>query len=88
MRFITIHLLSSTLASGDESAMKSWRTSENAVNAKSNFIEIVKGEVQLRRIHLPGTPVNKRWFSFALIVTRRGAGLRSLLGSPLSSRAR
>jgi hypothetical protein len=37
MRFITIHLLSSTLASGDESAMKSWRTSENSVWQSSHF---------------------------------------------------
>src|SRR5215211_7656164 len=35
----------------------SWRTSENAQNA--NFAEFYKSEVQLRRIPIPRTPVNK-----------------------------
>src|SRR5215204_7501997 len=39
-----------------ESAMNPWRTSKNSVNAK--FAESRLGEVQLRRIILPRTPLN------------------------------
>jgi transposase len=43
----------------------------------------------LRTFHTasPRTPVNKRWFSSAVVVARRKAGLRSRLSSPPSSRA-
>src|SRR5829696_3084308 len=39
------------------SAHCSWQTSENSGYA--NFAELVKGEVQLPRIPIPRTPVNK-----------------------------
>jgi hypothetical protein len=35
------------------------RTSENSVKPKFNFVEIVKGEVQLLRISLPRARVNE-----------------------------
>jgi hypothetical protein len=50
-------MYATTLAIGDESAMNSRRTSKNALNA--NFVELRKSEVQLRRIPLPRTWVNK-----------------------------
>src|SRR5215211_4596400 len=45
------------LARGDEFPMNSWPTSENPQKAK--FAEIVKGEVQLPRIPIPRTRMNK-----------------------------
>jgi hypothetical protein len=81
-----------TISGGTYHVPKRNLVSQAVAPFEGKRLKIAKGmrlvPAQLPRTPLPGTPVNKRWFSFAVVVARRKAGLRSWLGSPLSSRAR